>query len=52
MEIKRDVIRQIELTDAATDCQVYELPPAGMVPPAGTMYGLTEEEVKIVEGID
>jgi len=30
--------RQIESTDGAIDCLVYEL------------YGLTEEEVKIVEG--
>jgi len=35
---------QIESTDAAIDRLVYELPPSGMI------YGLKEEEVKIVEG--
>ena len=36
--------RQIESMDAAIDRLVYELSPTGMI------YGLSEEEVKIVEG--
>ncbi len=33
----------IAVTNRQIDALVYELPPAGM------MYGLTEEEIKIVE---
>jgi hypothetical protein len=36
--------RQISVADEAIDRLVYELSPAGMV------YGLSEEEIKIVEG--
>ena len=36
--------RQIESTDMAIDRLVYALPPSGMI------YGLSEEEIKIVEG--
>jgi hypothetical protein len=36
--------QQIAATDELFDRLVYELPPSGMV------YGLTEEEIKIVEG--
>ena len=36
--------RQIESTDGAIDRLVYALSPSGMI------YGLTEDEIKIVEG--
>jgi hypothetical protein len=35
--------REIESTDAAIDRLAYELSPTGMI------YGLTEEEIRIVE---
>jgi hypothetical protein len=41
---KERVKRVIESTDRAIDRLVYELSRKGMI------YGLTEEEVKIVEG--
>ena len=36
--------REFESTDRAIDALVYELSPKGMI------YGLTEAEIKIVEG--
>jgi hypothetical protein len=36
--------RQIAAIDEAIDTLVYELPPPGM------KYGLTEDEIRIVEG--
>jgi len=36
--------REFESTDRAIDSLVYELSPMGMI------YGLTEAEIKIVEG--
>ena len=42
---KERVKREIESTDRAIDRLVYELSRKGMI------YGLTEEEVKVVEGI-
>jgi hypothetical protein len=44
------LLRQIESTGAAIDRLVYALPPLGMISPSGMIYGLTEEEIKIVEG--
>ncbi len=41
---KEMLSRQIESTDGAIDRLVYGLSPSGMI------YGLTEEEIKIVEG--
>ena len=41
---KEMLARQIESTDGAIDRLVYELSPAGMI------YELTEDEIKIVEG--
>ena len=42
---KEMLSRQIESTDEAIDRLVYELSPSGII------YGLTEEEIKIVEGL-
>ena len=41
---KEMLARQIKSTDGAIDRLVYELSPSGMI------YGLTEEEIRIVEG--
>jgi hypothetical protein len=41
---KEMIQREIEATDHAIDALVYELSPSGMI------YGLTEEEIRIVEG--
>jgi hypothetical protein len=41
---KERVAREIESTDKAIDRLVYELSRKGMI------YGLTEEEIRIVEG--
>ena len=40
---KESLQREIESTDGMMDCLVYELSHKGMI------YGLTEEEIKIVE---
>jgi hypothetical protein len=47
---KKMLSRQIAAADGAIDKLAYELPPAGMIPPTGTLYGLAEEEIRIVEG--
>ena len=41
---KERVKREVESTDRAIDRLVYELSPMGMI------YGLSEDEIKIVEG--
>jgi hypothetical protein len=41
---KEMLSRQIESTDGAIDGLVYALPPSGMI------YGLSPNEIKIVEG--
>jgi len=46
---KEMLSRQIAATDEAIDQLVYELSPAGMIPPAGMIYGLTKDEIEIVE---
>jgi len=53
---KERVAREIESTDRAIDRLVsptgtaYELSHKGMIPHKGAMYGLSEDEIKIVEG--
>ena len=42
--------REIAATDRQIEALVNELSPSGMISPKGMVYGLTEEEIKIVEG--
>ena len=44
------VKREIESTDKAIDKLVYALSHKGMISHKGTMYGLSEDEIRIVEG--
>jgi hypothetical protein len=43
------VKREIESTDGRIDRLVYELSPEGDTPHSGMVYGLSEEEIRIVE---
>ena len=43
------VKREIESMDRGIDKLVYELSRKGMISHKGTMYGLSEEEIRIVE---
>ena len=46
------VKREIESTEKGIDKLVYELSPMGIISHKGTMYGLMEEEIKIVKWIN